>query len=114
MSHNVRMSSRTAADLLPGVPAHRVQLFEARVRRWLPDLREALTGLYDAPEEVAQRLVALAASAFAQRADDLHALDLRRSLEPDWFQRPEALGYAAYTDRFAGTLNGVADRAAYL
>ena len=56
----------------------------------------------------------MAARAFAQRADDLHRLDLVRSLEPDWFQRPGMVGYAAYTDRFAGTLAGVAERAPYL
>ena len=28
-------------------------------------------------------------------------LDLRRMLEPDWFQHPRMLGYAAYADRFA-------------
>ena len=50
----------------------------------------------------------MAARAFAQRADDLHRLDLVRSLEPDWFQRPGMVGYAAYTDRFADTLAGVA------
>ena len=56
----------------------------------------------------------LAARAFAARTDDLHRLDLKRSLEPNWFQRPEMVGYAAYADRFAGTLAGVAERASYL
>ena len=51
---------------------------------------------------------------YAARDDDLHRLDLRRSLEPDWFQRPGMVGYAAYADRFAGTLAGVAERAPYL
>ena len=70
--------------------------------------------LYVDPEEVVDRLVGLAAAAFAAREDDLHRLDLRRSLEPDWFQRPGMVGYAAYADRFAGTLAGVAERASYL
>ena len=60
------------------------------------------------------RVVALAARAFAERDDELHALDLRRTLAPDWFQRPETVGYAAYVDRFAGDLRGVADRVGYL
>jgi len=109
-----RMPSRSTSEPLSGLPKHRVQLFEARVRRWLPELVAALTPLYDEPEHVAERLVDLAGAAFAVRDDDLHAHDLRRSLEPDWFQRPEALGYAAYADRFAGTLKGVAERAPYL
>ena len=34
--------------------------------------------------------------------------------EPDWFQQPSMLGYAAYADRFAGTLRGVGERVPYL
>jgi amylosucrase len=89
-------------------------MFEARVERWLPDLMEALTAVYDAPEPVVRRLLHLAECAFAARSDELHRLDLRRSLAPDWFQRPEVVGYAAYADRFAGTLAGVAERIDYL
>jgi amylosucrase len=99
---------------LAGLPAHRRELFEARRERWLPDLEAALAPLYDDPAAVRDRLVDLAARAFAARGDELHALDLRRSLAPDWFQRPETIGYAAYADRFAGTLDDVAARAAYL
>ncbi len=110
------MQSResAASTALHSLPAYRVELFEARVHRWLPDLLDALTPLYEDPQQVADRLVALAAAAFGTRADDLHALDLERSLAPDWFQQPGALGYAAYADRFAGTLQGVAARTPYL
>jgi amylosucrase len=92
----------------------RREVLQARLERWLPDLRSALAGLYDDPDRVEERLLALAASAYAARSHDLHRLDLRRSLEPDWFQRPDILGYAAYADRFAGTLAGVAECADYL
>ncbi len=103
-----------AQELLAGLPHHRQEVFGARLERWQPDLVDALALLYDDPEGVAGRLVALAAAAYAARSDELHHLDLRRSLAPDWFQRPGALGYAAYADRFAGTLRGVAERAGYL
>jgi amylosucrase len=96
------------------LPSHRAEVFAARLDRWYPDLVDALSALYADPVEVAERLVALAATAYADRSDDLHALDLRRSLEPDWFQQPGAVGYAAYTERFADTLSGVADRVGYL
>ena len=99
---------------LDELPPLRRETFEARLDRWLPDLEAALRLLYVDPEPVALRLVELAARAFAARADDLHRLDLQRSLEPDWFQRPEMVGYAAYADRFAGTLTGVAERTPYL
>ncbi|WP_091724949.1 alpha-amylase family protein [Nocardioides scoriae] len=101
-------------DVLAGLPAHRREVFAARVERWLPDLEAALAPLYADPAAVRDRLLGLAAQAFAARSDDLHALDLRRQLAPDWFQRPETIGYAAYAERFAGDLAGVADRAAYL
>jgi amylosucrase len=90
------------------------ELFEERLRRWLPDLDAALAPLYDDPVAVRDRLVKLAATAFTDRSEDLHALDLQRTLAPDWFQRPETIGYAAYADRFAGTLEDVGDRASYL
>ena len=103
-----------AGDLLADLPALRREVFAARLDRWLPDLLAALRPLYADPEAVAERLVTQAAAAFAARPDDLHRLDLRRSLEPDWFQRPGMVGYAAYADRFAGTLRGVAERTPYL
>lgn len=99
---------------IAGLPALRRETFEARLERWLPDLRSAVAALFDEPESAVRRLVGLAASAYAARHDELHHLDLRRSLAPDWFQRPDMVGYAAYTDRFAGTLRGVADRLDYL
>ncbi len=100
--------------LPPDLPDHRRRLFAARLERWLPDLDDALGAVYDDPLAVRDRLVALAARAFAERPEELHDLDLRRSLAPDWFQRPEAVGYAAYAERFGGDLRGVGARAAYL
>ena len=35
-------------------------------------------------------------------------------LGPDWFQQPTTVGYAAYADRFAGDLRGVAERIDHL
>ncbi len=102
------------AEVLAPIPAHRRELFEARLARWRPDLDAALRPLYAAATDVGDRLVLLAARAFAARSDALHRLDLERTLAPDWFQRPDVVGYAAYTERFGGTLAGVAERAAYL
>jgi amylosucrase len=92
----------------------RQELFEARLQRWLPDLDAALAPLYDDAAAVRDRLVLLARAAFAERTDELHALDQERVTAPDWFQQPETIGYAAYADRFAGDLAGVARRASYL
>ena len=86
----------------------------ARIEQWRPDLLTALARLYPDPETVAARLVDLVHRAHADRPDELRALDERRLAEPDWFQRPDALGYAAYTDRFAGTLAGVGEHVGHL
>ncbi|WP_415097673.1 amylosucrase [Nocardioides sp.] len=87
---------------------------EDRVSRLRPELVATLSRVYGDPEVVADRLTALVGRAHAQRPAELVELDRHRQEEPDWFQRPEALGYAAYADRFAGTLAGVAERASYL
>ena len=96
------------------LPAHRRELFRARLDRWRPDLEAALGEIFEDPTGVADRLLEIAGDAFAERPEELHALDLKRSLAPDWFQREDMVGYAAYADRFAGDLRGVADRTAYL
>jgi amylosucrase len=78
-----------------------------RIEQSRPDLLTALARLYADPEVVAGRLVDLVHRFHADRPEELLALDERRLSEPDWFQSPTALGYAAYADRFAGTLDGV-------
>jgi len=60
------------------------------------------------------RLHEVAVEAFTDRPADLKALDERRLVAPDWFQRPDMLGYVCYTDRFAGTLRDVPGRIGYL
>ena len=109
-------SAEEVATILAPLPQHRQRTFALRVgRRWA----ELVAGLsvYPEPEVIAGRCLVLAAKAYVERADDLHTLDEQRLLEPDWFQQPSMVGYAAYTERFAapGTgLAGVADRVDHL
>ena len=105
-----------AAVHLDGLPDHEVEMFGARLVRWWEDLRDGLAAAYEpaVADELAVRLVGLAAAAFAARPAELQHLDLSRMLEPDWYQRPRMLGYAAYADRFAGDLRGVAAHVDYL
>jgi len=90
--------------------------FEQRLAALEPDLRDTVSRVYgaDAASEVTRSLVAVARAAHAARPAELRALDERRLREPDWFQRSSMVGYAAYADRFAGTLRGVGERGAYL
>lgn len=103
--------------VLQPLAAHRQEEFELRVARWWADLRAPLSELYADADAVAGRALLTAAQAFVNRPDDLHRLDARRTLEPDWFERPGMLGYACYADRFAepGTgLAGVGEKADHL
>ncbi|WP_428717576.1 alpha-amylase family glycosyl hydrolase [Undibacterium curvum] len=59
-------------------------------------------------------LMQVMADALQARPAGLQALDQQRSQQPDWFTREDRLGYCAYTDRFAGTLQGVIQRIPHL
>lgn len=99
----------------PGESADRSLMFQARLERWWPDLLDALTLVYaERAGALAAELVELAEEAYHRRSDRLHARDLERMLRPDWLQDPSMIGYAAYTERFAGTLRGVAGAIPYL
>ena len=81
------------------------------------DLFGMLERLYGARPDYprfCKALVAALEKSWAARPDDLKWLDLKRDLEPDWFQRPGMAGYVFYIDRFNGDLKGVLDKLDYL
>ena len=91
-------------------------MFEVRLDRWWSDLREGLEPI-TAPEladDVATRLVRIAAEAYAARSPELRRLDLERLVRPDRLQSPEMVGYAAYVEGLGGTLAGVEQRLEHL
>jgi amylosucrase len=93
------------------------RIFGLRLERSRGDLFGMLERLYGhLPEYGAfcEALVARLQAAWAARPDELKWLDLRRDLEPDWFQRPDMAGYVFYVDRFAGGLAGVLEHLDYL
>lgn len=101
---------------MPASDAAAEETFEDRLRALVPDLRDTLERVYG-PElapAVTDRLVAIARAGHGARPAELRALDEERLRTPDWFQRPDMVGYAAYADRFAGTLAGVGECASYL
>jgi amylosucrase len=106
-----------AGPHLSRLPDHQRAVFELRLRRGFADLSEPFHALYghlpDCDARLAELVVALA-KGWATRPEPLKARDLAADLEPDWFQRPEMVGYVFYIDRFAGTLKGVLKRADYL
>ncbi len=93
------------------------RIFEMRFNRSRADLFGMLDRLYGDRPDYARFCAALTdvlRRAWAERPDDLKWLDLARDLEPDWFQRPDQVGYVFYLDRFAGDLKGVLQKLDYL
>jgi amylosucrase len=89
----------------------RRQTFALRLDRYWPDLEAGVREIHpdrEVADDLLARLVRTAAAAYAERRADLHELDQRRLLTPDWLQQPRMFGYACYTERFAGDLKGVA------
>ena len=87
--------------------------FLDRFDRWAPDLIAGLTGVYDV-EAILPRLIEILATAHAARDEALRARDRERVLNPDWFQRPDMIGYVCYTDLFNKNLAGLIKRIPYL
>lgn len=89
------------------------RLLLARLERHWPDLLGGLRAAYgDVADDVAARVAALAVDAALETP--LSERAAQRLVSPDWFQQPSMLGYAAYTDRLAGDLQGVAKHVDYL
>ena len=85
----------------------------ARFDRYAPDLWDGLAAVYDV-EIVWPSVIEVIANAINERPIALVERDRNRQLQPDWFQLPETVGYVAYTDHFAGDLNGIATKIDYL
>src|SRR3712207_7400711 len=54
------------------------------------------------------------ATAAAARTPEQRRLDHEREITTDWLLREQAVGYIAYVDKLAGTLDGVRSRLGYL
>ncbi|MEN9711642.1 MAG: hypothetical protein RL441_1634, partial [Actinomycetota bacterium] len=113
MSASQTPASRTVSPFGSfGLPASDVQVLDRRWQRWGEDLIAGLSAVY--PPETVARAQQVIAHGFAARSATLRERDEQRLLQPDWYQQPSMIGYAAYTDRFAGTFKGVQRRIPYL
>lgn len=91
--------------------------YAARQQALWPQALAALRELIGPGPELEAELARIAARcerAYADRPAELRALDERRLVTPDWYQRSEMTGYLAYGDRFAGSLPAVAGQLDYL
>lgn len=92
-------------------------IFDLRMARSAPDLWPMLDAVYGSHPDYdgfTARLKEDMAQAWAARPDELKLLDLKRDLEPDWFQRADMAGYVFYIDRFCGDLKSVVSHQDYL
>lgn len=121
----MKMKRLPAADLyakLAHDPLRAMQplardIFRLRLEQGREDILRPLRLLYggrDDFESWVERLLEVAARAYAARPSALRLLDLQRVHQPDWFQQPGMIGYVAYTERFAGNLQGVCPKIGYL
>lgn len=92
-------------------------IFDLRLRRSASDLWPMLDALYATDARYPAMRAALLDEmrrAWKARPVDLKTLDLQRDLEPDWFQRPNMMGYVFYVDRFARNIDAIHDKLDYL
>jgi len=92
-------------------------IFALRLARSAGDLWPMLDALYGQHPGYAAfqtSLLGTLRKGWDARPADLKTLDLKRDLEPDWFQRSDMAGYVFYIDRFAGTLRDVLEKLDYL
>ena len=109
------LQSRVATQLAE-IPTWERDVFLSRVDAQWDALASGLAAAFGPGqvEPVASRLLDVAVAKFLERPSGLHALDSERLGHPGWLQSERMVGYAAYTERFAGNLAGVAERVPYL
>ena len=97
---------RARAPSLAGADAD----FKRRFDEHFPVLLEELSSLYGARRDFLDQvadILAVAHESWADRPDDLRALDARREAAPRWFQDGAMVGGVCYADRYSGTLAGL-------
>lgn len=98
-----------------GPVTDREGIHAARMRRHWPIALHGFRQLYgDAWPDLAAAVRTRLDRHLDERPARLAERDLQREAQPDWYQSAEMVGYVAYTDRFAGTLDGVRRRLDYL
>lgn len=90
--------------------------FDARLRVYLPVLRDELGILYGQRDDFDAFLVQLLDVAFDSwlaRSEDLKRLDRQREAQPRWFESQDMVGGVCYVDLFAGSFDGVEEKIPY-
>jgi amylosucrase len=110
-----RFRPTLAEDVHRALPRGDAVGFLARLDLWFPDVHVPISRLYgEQCDGLVERLVRIALAAAVDRPADLRDVDRRREIDPRWYQHQRMVGYVAYTDRFAGTLEKLSARLDYL
>ncbi|MFW6186612.1 MAG: alpha-amylase family glycosyl hydrolase, partial [Actinomycetota bacterium] len=99
-----------------GLPEADWQVFTARFETHFPRLTMLFAEVYGHREDFLEQLTELGlqlARSWAERPDDLKALDARREQDPAWFGSRRMLGGVCYVDRYAGNLRGIREQIPY-
>jgi amylosucrase len=116
VASSLRRARTVLADELKALSEIERELFWLRASEQASHFAGPLRTLYGQYDIDTLMIEALRVAAHVAvcRPKALRALDQRRAEVPDWFQRPNMIGYVAYCDRFGGTISGVRNKIDYL
>ena len=112
-----RLRDRHADKLADRFEPRDADMFWLRIERWFEDARRPFLALYGDRDDAivqADAIFDCVVDGYLARPEPLRLSDLERQLTPDWFERPDMIGYVLYPQRFAGALRDVQDRLDYL
>ena len=111
------IKAREAPKLAQQFTPRDADLFWVRLERYFEDAYFPLRQLYGDHPDSQEHFAAIfdtVVDAYLARPEPLRLLDLERQITPDWFERPNMVGYVCYPDFFAGRLIDVRNRIDYL
>jgi len=111
------LKDREAPKLAHRFGPRDADLFWVRLERYFEDAYFPLIQLYGEHPDRRQHIVAIfdcVVDAYLARPEPLRLLDLERQITPDWFERPNMVGYVCYPQFFAGRLTDVRNKLDYL
>ncbi len=111
------LKAREAPGLAQRFSPRDADLFWVRLERYFEDARLPLLKLYGDRPDCLEHISAIfqtVVDACLARPEPLRLLDLERQITPDWFERPNMVGYVCYPQLFAGRLTDVRNRIDYL
>ena len=112
-----RLRERHADRLTERFEPRDADVFWLRAERWFEDARGPLLALYGERRDAMAQADAIfdcVVDGYLARPEPLRLLDIERQMTPDWFERPNMIGYVLYPQRFAGSLRDVQGRLDYL